>query len=167
MKKIKISYVPYKVYILPVLIWVTIAGVGAAFYGEPGVYVTGLIGIIAFLYFCTRRTVVEYGDGNIIRCRCSYYKWKIDLEKIDTFVYTISEHITRGGPRYSMDIRFNHDQKGVEDYYKLSTILLGKELDKMIRNSSDKLDLMQLYKYAESLYPEKAKGYTKEAGIND
>ena len=40
-------------------------------------------------------------------------------------------------------------------------------MEKMMRNDADKLEIMKIYKYAESLYPDKAKGYTKKDGIND
>lgn len=167
MKKTMITYVPSIVVVIAGIVSVCIVMVAAALFGEPGLCIGGLIGIAVFLYFLTRRTEVEYGEGNVIKCRCAFYKWKIELEDIDSFVYTISEHLTRGGPRYTIDIRFNHSKKGVEDYYKLSSLLLGKELEKMMRNDADKLEIMKIYKYAESLYPDKAKGFTKREGAND
>lgn len=168
MKKTRITYAPSIVLVTGVIVAVCIVILGAALFGELGFGIGGLIGIAVFLYFLTRRTEVEYGEGSIIKCRCAFYKWNIDLEDIDTFVYTISEYISRyGSNNYTMDIRFNHSKKGAEDYYKLSSVLVGKELEKMMRNDADKLEIMKIYKYAESLYPEKAKGYTKKDGAND
>ena len=37
---------------------------------------------------------------------------------------------------------------------------------KLISKDVDNLDIMKIYRFAESLYPDKARGYTKKEDIN-
>lgn len=166
MKKVKISYTPPVMYVMIALICIAIIFGTAAFLNELCLYVSMLVGIVAFLYVHKHGTTVEFGDGKIIRCRCIFYRWKIDLENIDSFSYTVSEHLTRGGIRHSMGITFYHSMKGIKDCYKLTSWIMENEMKKLLRNDADKLEIMQIYKYAESLYPDKAEGYTEKDKIN-
>ena len=168
MKKTRVTYTP------PIVIGIALAAAvlvilaGTTLLGEMGFAIGAFIGLVLFLYSICCKTYVEYGEGSKIKCRCAFYRWEIDLESVDSFEYTVNEIVGRYGSRgYSMDIRFNHSQKGVGDYYKLSSMMVDKEMEKMMRNDADKLEIMKIYKYAESLYPDKAKGYTKKDGIND
>ena len=56
--------------------------------------------------------------------------------------------------------------KGIKDCYKLTSWIMENEMKKLLRNDADKLEIMQIYKYAESLYPDKAEGYTEKDKIN-
>ena len=138
----------------------------AVLLNELGFYISILAGIAALLYVYKQGTVVEFGDGEIIRCRSFIYKWKIDLVCIDTFSYTAGKYLARGDIRCSIVIMFYHNTKGINDCYKLKSSIGEKEIEKLMCNDADKLDIMQIYKFAESMYPEKAKGYTEKEDSN-
>ena len=166
MKKVKVTYTPPIVYIISAVIWAAAMFVIAAFLNELCIYIGVLAGLVALLYICKKGSVVEYGDGKIIRCRSFFYKWKIDLERIDTFSYTVRKYRARGGIRHMMVIMFDHSMRGINDCYKLTSFIGEKEMKKLVCNEADKLDIMQIYKFAESLYPDKARGYTEKEDIN-
>ncbi|WP_455529842.1 hypothetical protein [Ruminococcus sp.] len=166
MKKIKVSYTPTIVYIISAIIWVAVMFVISGYLNELGFYICVLAGLAALLFVYCQGTVVEYGEGKIIRCRSFFYKWKIDLERIDTFSYTVRKYHARGGIRHMMVIMFDHSMRGINDCYKLTSFIGENEMKKLMYNEADKLDIMQIYKFAESLYPDKARGYTEKEDIN-
>ncbi len=167
MKKVKVTYIPPIVYIISAMIWAAVMFVIASFLNELFIYIGALAGIFALIYIYYKGTVVEFGDGKIIRCRSLFYKWKIDLERIDTFSYTVRKYQRIGGVHHSMVIMFYHSMRGINDCYKLaSSFIRGNEMEKLMRSEADRLDIMQIYKFAESLYPDKARGYTEKEDIN-
>ena len=166
MKKVKVTYTPPIAYIISAIIWVAVMFGISEFLNELGFYIGVLAGIIALLYIYKKGTVVEFGEGKTIRCRSLFYKWKIDLERIDTFCYTVRKYQGRGGVRHSMVIMFYHSMRGINDCYKLTSFIGENEMEKLMRNEAEKLDIMQIYKFAESLYPDKARGYSKTEDNN-
>ena len=166
MKKIKVSYTPTIVYIISAIIWAAVMLAVSAFLDELGFYIGVLAGIAALLFVYYQGTVVEYGEGKIIKCRSFFYKWKIDLERIDTFSYTVRKYHARGGIRHMMVIMFYHSIRGINDCYKLTSFIGENEMKKLMYNNADKLDIIQIYKFAESLYPDKARGYTEKEDNN-
>ena len=166
MKKVKVTYTPVIVYIISVIVWTAVMFGIATFLNEVFIYIGALAGFIALLFIYYQGTVVEYGDGKIIRCRSFFYKWKIDLERIDTFCYTVRKYQGRGGVRHSMVLMFYHSMRGINDCYKLTSFIGENEMEKLMRNEAEKLDIMQIYKFAESLYPDKARGYSKTEDNN-
>ena len=166
MKKVKVTYTPSIVYIISAMIWATVMLVIATLLNEIFIYIGALAGLAALLYIYYQGTVVEFGEGKIIRCRSLFYKWKIDLERIDTFSYTVRKYTARGGVRHMMVIMFYHSMRGINDCYKLTSFIGENDMKKLMRNEADKLDIIQIYKYAENLYPDKAKGYTDKEDYN-
>ena len=65
-----------------------------------------------------------------------------------------------------MVIMFYHSMRGINDCYKLTSFIGENEMEKLMRNEAEKLDIMQIYKFAESLYPDKARGYSKTEDNN-
>lgn len=165
MKKLKVTYTPPFAIKISVLILVVIICAEVHFFGEVGLYIGILIGLAAYCIMCKKGTIVEFGNGSIIKCRYFFYKWDIDLEKIDRFSYSIESHLARGGPRYTFDIKFYYSENDVEDYYKLNTSIGREEILKCMEGGVHKLNILQIYRYAENLCPEKAGGYVESSSI--
>jgi hypothetical protein len=91
--------------------------------------------------------------------------WKIDLKKIDSFSYSIDEMISRGGPRSVFTLRFYYNIDGDDDNYVFRKIIDKKDIKNLMSGDMESIELMKIYRYAESVYPEKAKGYVEYKGF--
>lgn len=165
MRKLKVTYMPPMATVAALVLWICIGYIGAHFWGEFGLYIGILVGLAVFLVICSLGTTVQFGKGSIINCKYLFYEWKIDLEKVETFSYSIESHLTKGGHKYSFDVRFNYNENGVEDCYKLNTKIGREDIRRCMDGESSKLEIMQIYRYAERLYPEKAKGYVESESL--
>ena len=114
--------------------------------------------------------IFKYGHNGRVRQRKRYklqipfYKWNINLENIENFSYSIGSHLA-GPHSYSFDVCFHYNENGVKDYYKLNTKIGREDIRRCMDGESSKLEIMQIYRYAERLYPEKAKGYVQPESI--
>ncbi|WP_024861345.1 hypothetical protein [Ruminococcus flavefaciens] len=164
MKKLKVTYMPPLAAVIAVILWICTGYIGAQFFGVAGFCVGVLVGLGIYNVVRSIGTTVQFGKGNVIDCKYFFYKWKIDLEKIDTFSYSIESHLTRGG-HYSFDVKFSYSENGIEDCYKLNTSIGREDIRRCMDGESHKLEILQVYRYAERLYPEKAKGYVESDSI--
>ena len=73
MKKVKISYTPPVVYIIFAIIFVVAILDISAFLNEICLFIGVIAGIVALLFIDKQGTVVEFGDGKIIRCKSFIY----------------------------------------------------------------------------------------------
>jgi len=134
-------------------------------WGEAGELIGFVIGGAVMIWLLTRGTIVEFGKGTIIRCRCTLCMWKIDLKKIDSFSYSIDEMISRGGPRSVFTLRFYYNIDGCDDNYVFRKIIDKNDIKNFMSGDMESIELMKIYRYAESVYPEKAKGYVEYKGF--
>lgn len=164
MKKLKVSYTPPLAIIISVLIWAAV--VCAVVYFTDGIWlpIGILLGLAAYVAFSNMGTTVEFGSGSVINCKYLFYKWNINLENIENFSYSIGSHLA-GPHSYSFDVCFHYNENGVKDYYKLNTKIGREDIRRCMDGESSKLEIMQIYRYAERLYPEKAKGFVQPESI--
>ena len=164
MKKLKVSYTPPLAIIISVLIWAAV--VCAVVYFTDGIWlpIGILLGLAAYVAFSNMGTTVEFGSGSVINCKYLFYKWNINLENIENFSYSIGSHLA-GPHSYSFDVCFHYNENGVKDYYKLNTKIGREDIRRCMDGESSKLEIMQIYRYVERLYPEKAKGFVQPESI--
>lgn len=165
MKKIKIKHIPKCVDIAMVVLCVMVCAISLSLkgikkpdIGEMWIMLTffGLF-IAGIILAATVKTVVQFGEGSIIRCRWLFLFWKIDLESVTAVSYTLRSHMTRGGGRcYSVHMMF---YTGREQCRVLKEHLHYKIAEECIRHRFDRVQLMQLYRYIEETAPEKAVGF--------
>ena len=99
---------------------------------------------------------LSYGIDNKIYCKWAFYKWSIDLEAISEVYYAVEPTGSETRTIHNLSIIFI-DQSNAKK--KLYSKVLAGDVAKCIAGQSDELPLMELYRFAESRYPEKAKGY--------
>ena len=165
MKRMKINYIPALIVGISVVLFITITLVCMGIWGEVGKLIGFVSGGAVTIWLLTRGTIVEFGKGTVIRCRYVFYMWKIDLEKIDRFSYSIDEYATRGGQRNTFTLRFYYSINGCEDDYVLRKMIDKSDIKRLMSGDAAKLELMEIYRYAESVFPEKAKGYVEDSGF--
>ena len=112
-------------------------------------FVAGLISM-----FCSR-TVVEFGEGSVIKCRWLFVRWNIDLDKVDSVMYKLQSHNGKGGVSYSFDLLFYANTKQAK---KLAETLDHRTAEHCIQQRYEEVELMELYRYIENNYYDKAKG---------
>ena len=164
MKKLKVSYIPPLAIKISILIWAAVVCTVVYFTDEIGLPIGILLGLVAYVAISNMGTTVEFGSGSVINCKYLFYKWKINLDNIENFSYSIGSHLA-GSNSYSFDVRFHYNENGVEDCYKLNTKIGREDIRRCMDGESSKLEIMQIYRYAERLYPEKAKGYVQPESI--
>ena len=108
-------------------------------------------------------TVVEYGDGDIIKCGWAFLKWEIDLSKAVYVIYTIEPHYSRGGSRYTFNVEFIFSGEYGEERKCLKVYIDNEMMGRIMQGEKDDIPLMRLYRYAEERYPDKAAGFEKQS----
>lgn len=104
-------------------------------------------------------TVVTFGEGGSIRCRWLCVPQTIDMEKISSVTFSLSRQTTFGGAfGYTFCLTFYKDGQNSSQAAKLEEHLDGKTAEQCMQQRFDAVQLMQLYRYIEEQYPEKAKG---------
>ena len=121
----------------------------------------GTIMVIVLYAVSSINTVVEYGEGDIIKCRWAFLKWEIDLSKAVYVIYTIESHYSRGGPRYTFNVEFIFSGEYGEERKCLKVYIDNEMMGRIMQGEKDDIPLMQLYRYAEERYPDKAAGFEK------
>ena len=106
-------------------------------------------------------TVVSFGRGRRIKCRWLFVRWEIDISKASYFIYTIETHRVRGGMMQTFNVEFAFAGKYGEDRKCLKVKLDADSIVECVQNGYDTIPLMEVYRYAEERYPEKAKGLEK------
>jgi len=116
------------------------------------------VGVVLLVAVSSTKTLVKLGEDGVIRCIWLFYSWEIDLAKTESFSCCVQPHRARGGTVYSLDLVFISNKDGYEDESSLKVNVGAPELRKLLKGEADDIDIMKIYKYAEALYPDKAKG---------
>lgn len=166
MKKIGISGKPWWVIGIPViacaaaLLLMLIAGlIGNDIFFAVVMILLG-ISLVFFLIFALNATLTEtevsFGEGSIIKCEWLFYKWEIDMEQVKSVYYTISSHADRYKKWHTIDIVFEF---GDESIKALKDEIESEDMGKFVTGKAEEVELMKLYEYISSAYPEKAAGF--------
>lgn len=166
MKTLRIKYVPPMIEAIAIflafgLFLVPLGLAGSekmADYAFPGILAGMTAGILLIVAVGSSKTLVKLGDDGVIRCIWLFYSWKIDLAKVESFSCCVQPRRARGGTVYSLDLVFISNKDGIEDKSSLEVPVGGSELKKLLKGGADDIDIMKIYRYAEALYPQKAKG---------
>ena len=165
MEKIRIKHIPRCIFIVMIILSVLGIGMNGTLkmtgkYEKYdmiyGLIICGLFLTVLFLILLVKATV-KFGEGSIVKCRWFFLSWSIDLDNINAVTYTLKSHRTRGGgTRYSLHMLFYVDA----DHFKVLKEPLDQHIaEECIRHRFDQTELMKLYRYIETTYPDKAKGY--------
>jgi len=165
MEKLKVKYTPPVVIAAAVIIFAAAVFTGSSIVEGTGAYIGSIVGFIIGLRVLLSETTVEFGEGNIIRCRCLFYSWKIDLDKTERISYSVDKHIMGGSTRYSLNLRFYKEASSINDNYVLRKMIDHSDITKLMSGDMSRIDLMRIYKYVQSVCPEKAKGYVQDSGF--
>ena len=179
MKKIQVNHKPYFIDVIIIAICVLwlisipiIAnwGVELAMTAESPMKKDLIIKIAGFLpfiilfiivgiecYIESRKTTVEYGAEKV-HWKWLWIEYKVNFSDVDSIYYEIIHKRTRYG--------YNHRFETVFHLKNDTTLILNdrlesEDIDNGINGTSDNIKLMQLYKFIENIYPEKASGFVK------
>lgn len=166
MKKIYIKHLP-RIYEITLIVTGAIMMLVCLEDSYAGTEKTTIIFLVfTFLFFiiaavgADAKTTAEFGEGSVIKCRWLFVKWNIDIEKIRGAAYSLQRQNSRLGVRYIFELRFYSEGKIKPDI--ITEKLLPDEAEYCIKGNYDKVQLMQVYRYIEEYYPDKAIGYEKE-----
>lgn len=113
--------------------------------------------IVVIIYCMGKKTVVEYNVEKV------QWKWlrfthTVKFNEMQYVYYTIIDRASRYGHTRRLEIVFtmNNGEK-----LKLVDNLTTEDIENCISGTSDNIRLMQLYRFIEKFYPEKAEGFTK------
>ncbi len=118
--------------------------------------------LICNLIASLTETEVSFGDGSIIKCEWSFYKWEIDMEQVKSVYYTISSHKDRYKKWHTIDIVFEFGDESVK---ALKDEIESEDMGKFVTGKAEEVELMKLYDYISSAYPEKATGFKESAEL--
>ena len=172
MKKISIKYLPHSMEIVTFLVLVEMGVVLFILLryienvSSAGAVISGIVLFASAAlveWIACNETAVEYGEGSIIKCRWAFIEWEIDLEKVRTVVYTVEPYYSRVGTVHTLNVEFAYAEKYGEERTCLKTNLDANQIGGFMQGKRDNVPLMQLYRYVEERYPEKAKGFEKSA----
>lgn len=122
--------------------------------------IIGITFLVSLIMVIVVKTKVTFGEDSIIECKWLFLKWKIDIEKYHSVMYTLkSNSAHRKGSEYSFEIIFYGDKEKPFSEKRLKTLLDRKTAESCKQRRYDEVELMQLYRYIEKNYPGKAKGY--------
>lgn len=173
MKKLRLEYTPAIAVAISCVLSIIAICFGVALFvnytqnsrGAAAIFGLAVGTVIAVILYCIESiaTVVEYGENKIIKCQWAFYKWQIDLEQAVSFCYYVESHRGGRGPTwYTLNVQFDCNGISGGKSYILKTKIRGDELKKCLKGKTKEIELMQIYKYAERLYPEKADGMSEE-----
>jgi hypothetical protein len=118
------------------------------------------ISFVFFLMFALNATMTEtevsFGEGSIIKCEWLFYKWEIDMEQVKSVYYTISSHADRYKKWHTIDIVFEFVDESIK---ALKDEIESEDMGKFVTGKAKEVELMKLYEYISSAYPEKAVGF--------
>ncbi|MBQ6944518.1 MAG: hypothetical protein IJN43_09350 [Ruminococcus sp.] len=173
MKKISISGKPWWVIGIPVIVCAAafllmlIAGLigNDIFFAVTMIFmgISFVFLIIGELNATMTETEVSFGEGSIIKCEWSFYKWEIDMEQVKSVYYTISSHADRYKKWHTIDIVFEFGDESVK---ALKDEIESEDMGKFVTGKAKEVELMKLYEYISSAYPEKAVGFKESAELN-
>lgn len=110
--------------------------------------------IVVIIYCMSKKTIVEYNVEKI------QWKWlrfirTVKFNEMQYVYYTIIDRASRYGHTRRLEIVFtmNNGEK-----LKLTDNLTGEDIGNCISDTPDNIKLMQLYRFIEKFYPEKAMG---------
>lgn len=107
-------------------------------------------------YIDSRKTTVEY-DTEKIHWKWLWFEYTINFEDMKSFYYTIVSERTRGGYIRRFELIF-----WLKDgELKLNDELRTEDIESAINGITDDIELLQLYKFIENIYPKKAEGFIK------
>ena len=163
MKKISISGKPWWVIGIPIIVFAAafllmlIAGVigNDIFFTVTMIFmgISIVFLIIGELIATMTETEVSFGEGSIIKCEWSFYKWEIDMEQVKSVYYTISSHADRYKKWHTIDIVFEFGDESVK---ALKDEIEIEDMGKFVTGKAEEVEIMKLYDYISSAYPEKA-----------
>lgn len=107
-------------------------------------------------YIDSKKNTVEY-DTEKIRWKWLWFEYTVNFEDMESFYYTIVSKRTRGGYIRRFEIGFNVKNREL----KLNDELDTDEIESAVNGVTDDIKLLQMYKFIEDIYPEKAEGFVK------
>ena len=166
MKKIIIWHKPWFATVIPTAI--AVLGILILFMGIFGNgeaiivcvafwFISIFIAVVFLLIADSVKTEVSYGEGDKIYCKWLFYKWEFDMEQVKSAYYTVSSHYARYSKWYTLDVVFEDKDENVLGHlcHKIESDAIGK----IIAGKAEEVELMKLYDYISSAYPEKAVGF--------
>ena len=89
-------------------------------------------------------TEVSFGEGSIIKCEWSFYKWEIDVAQVKNVYYTVSSHQDRYRKWHTIDIVFEFGDESVK---ALKDEIESEDMGKFITGKAEDVEIMKLYEY--------------------
>ena len=126
-------------------------------------FIAIFIAVVFLLIADSVKTEVSYGEGDKIYCKWLFYKWEIDMEQVKSVYYTISSHADRYKKWHTIDIVFEFGDESVK---ALKDEIESEDMGKFVTGKAEEVELMKLYEYISSAYPEKAVGFKESAELN-
>lgn len=111
-------------------------------------------------YIDSKKTTVEYNTEKI-HWKWLWFDYTVNFEDMKSFYYTIVSERTRGGYIRRFELIFWLKDSEL----KLNDELKTEDIESAINGITDDIELLQLYKFIENIYPEKAEGFTKTNDI--
>ncbi|WP_297961832.1 hypothetical protein [uncultured Ruminococcus sp.] len=173
MKTLRIKYVPPMIEAIAIflafgLFLVPLGLAGSekmADYAFPGILAGMTAGILLIEVVGSTKTLIKLGDDGVIRCIWVFYSWKIDLAKVESFSYHIQSYYSRLGTRNMLDLTFSYKDEENADAHHFKSAIGKKEITELMAGRFEEFELMKIYRYAETLYPQKAEGYVEDSGF--
>ena len=126
-------------------------------------FIAIFIAVVFLLIADSVKTEVSYGEGDKIYCKWLFYKWEFDMEQVKSVYYTISSHADRYKKWHTIDIVFEFGDESVK---ALKDEIEIEDMGKFVTGKAEEVELMKLYDYISSAYPEKAVGFKESAELN-
>lgn len=116
--------------------------------------------IIAGIIIDNSETEVKCLEDKL-ECRLLSARWEIDLTKLDTLSYTVTGHRSRYGSWHTVDLIFRYGRDSACEEKSLEIKISSDDVGECLAGRIEKIPAMQIYRWVEELYPEKAAGYIK------
>lgn len=164
MNKIKIKFMPTYAKVALVALSLIMIALDAEIEHDPTAAAKIMLAVVMLLFAAGlislffSRTVVEFGEGSVIKCRWLFVRWNIDLDKVDSVMYKLQSHKGKGGVSYSFDLLFYGCYANPKRAKKLAETLDYRTAEHCIQHRYEEVELMELYRYIENNYYDKAKG---------
>ena len=126
-------------------------------------FISIFITVVFLLIADSVKTEVSYGEGDKIYCKWLFYKWEFDMEQVKSVYYTISSHADRYKKWHTIDIVFEFGDESVK---ALKDEIESEDMGKFITGKAEEVEIMKLYEYISSAYPEKTVGFKESAELN-
>ena len=126
-------------------------------------FISIFIAVVFLLIADSVKTEVSYGEGDKIYCKWLFYKWEFDMEQVKSAYYTVSSHADRYKKWHTIDIVFEFGDESVK---ALKDEIESEDMGKFITGKAEEVEIMKLYEYISSAYPEKTVGFKESAELN-